>query len=176
MLRGWWAKEFLPDQIGYGCICIYVTVGLPLLFSTYIYADVDDELKEYSNHIYQVYTHIYICMSVFIVPWMPLDGLIDQCFSAVFLLTLCFSNVFACFSNVFLWWPRTCSSLLLLFVLLCVPNLCFCVALSFCWWLGSRVCCHWLFASFFPDYTTCDVHSLSVANDDQWGCDMVWGC
>lgn len=60
-----------------GFICIYVRVGLPLLFSTYIYicADVDDELKENSDHMYQSY--IYMAIYVYIIlPWMPMDGLI----------------------------------------------------------------------------------------------------
>lgn len=41
----------------------------------YIYADVDDELKENSDHMYQSY--IYMAIYVYIIlPWMPMDGLI----------------------------------------------------------------------------------------------------
>lgn len=78
--------------------------GLPLLFSTYAYDDVDDELKEYFNNIYQAYIYMNICMCVFMCLrclWMaslPSASLLFSYLMLLFVLSLmCFHASLMCF-------------------------------------------------------------------------------
>lgn len=111
---------------------------------------------------------------------MLLDSLTAHSFCAVFLFSadvctplMCFHAYLMCFCACIwcmsLYCCYLCFSMFLFIVLLHCPL----IPLVFGLLVAVAIGCLLL---YFLNYITCDVHSLSVASCDQWGCDRVWGC